>query len=231
MAQVRCRDASGSTGLFEIFTERWKTPAGQREPLRLERRMLTPSQRRPVLSQRRRARVRRGRVAEQDASGASGRRLESSRADGARRERVRVCPALGLGRVPRRGEGKEDLRRARHAVAPGDDRRQGEAQEHPPSGTRPSTRGPIRSFRPPPRAPRVAPRPYPSGAARAPRAKIETPPRPDAVRPSSTPSTRRRPAVDPPSRHLTSRLPRSSRAVRDDARQDPRHGGSPRRQG
>ena len=180
----------------KIFTERWKTPAGQREPLRLEERMLTPSQRRPVLSQRRRARAH-GVVASRnkDASGASGRRLgELSR--GRRAASVRVCPGLGLGRVPRRGEGKEDLRRARHAVAPGDDRRQGEAQKHPPSGTRPSTRGPIRSSAPLARAPRRASTVPVRRRARAARKRRM------ALRPlDPTRSTRRprRTAVEPPS--------------------------------
>ena len=129
----------------------------------------------------------------------------------ARGESVRVCPALGLGRVPRRGEGKEALRRARHAVSPGDDRRQGEAQEHPPSGTRPSTRGPIR-----PSAPlRARPASRLDRTRPAPRAKIATKiSRPDAVRPVDPvdpPSTRRRPAVAPPDLATSTFLPRSPR--------------------
>ena len=230
MAQVRCRDASGSTGLFEDIHRTLENTGGRSEgALALERRMLTPSQRRPVLSQRRRARVRRGRVAEQDASGASGRRLEKlSRGRRAARACASVppsasdaCPGEERGRRPFGARAMPSLQE----MTAGKARLRNTPERYAPVDARTDP-----SFRPPPRAPRVAPRPYPSGAARAPREnrhEILDPTRSDP----STPSTRRRPAVDPPSRHLTSRLPRSSRAVRDDARHDPRHGGSPRRQG
>ena len=228
MAQVRCRDASGSTGLFEDIHRTLENTGGRSEgALALERRMLTPSQRRPVLSQRRRARVRRGRVAEQDASGASGRRLESSRADGARRERARLSRPRPRTRAPaRRGEGGPSAR----APCPSlQEMTAGKARlRNTPRAVRARRRA-DRSVLPPPsaRAPRRASTvPVRRRARKSPR-KFLDPTRSDP----STPSTRRRPAVDPPSRHLTSRLPRSSRAVRDDARHDPRHGGSPRRQG
>lgn len=180
---------------------------------------------RPAPSQRRRARARRGRVADKDASWcvrATPRELSRGR------RAARACasvPASASG-VLRRGEGKEDSTSGARAMPSLQEMTAGKARLR---NTPRAVRAPRRAnpFRPsaPLRAPRVVPRPYlPARLAQ----KIAPPPRPRPGRDPSTPSNHR-------AAHLTSappsRLPHPSRAVRDDARQDPRHGGSPRRQG
>ena len=230
MAQVRCRDASGSTGLFEDIHRTLENTGGRSEGALAPRKkdadsvstaacaVTTKTRARTAWSRRGTGRLWCVRATPRELS--RGRRAAracasvppsaSDACPGEERGR-RTFGARAMPSLQEMTAGKARLRNTPERYAPVD------ARTDP-------------FFRPPPRAPRVAPRPYPSGAARA-RAKIATPPLDPTRSDPSTPSNRRRPAVDPPSRHLTSRLPRSSRAVRDDARHDPRHGGSPRRQG
>ena len=218
MAQVRCRDASGSTGLFEDI-HRTLENTGRSEGALAPRKkdadsvstaacaVTTKTRARTAWSRRGTGRLWCVRATPRELS--RGRRAARACASVPPRPRTRA-PA-------RRGEGGPSARAP--CRRSGDDRRQGEAQKHP-RAVRARRRADRSVLPPPPRAPRVAPRPYPSGAARARARKSLRPLDPTRSDPS-TPSNRRRTAVEPPSRHLTSRLPRSSHAVRDDAGKTP----------
>ena len=227
MAQVRCRDASGSTGLFEDI-HRTLENTGRSEGALAPRKkdadsvstaacaVTTKTRARTAWSRRGTGRLWCVRATPRELS--RGRRAARACAS-VPPSASDACPGEERGRRPfgarampslqEMTAGKARLRNTPRAVRA---RRRADRSVLPP----PSARAPRRASTVPVRR----------RARKSPR-KFLDPTRSDP----STPSTRRRPAVDPPSRHLTSRLPRSSRAVRDDARHDPRHGGSPRRQG